>query len=239
VDIQRLPLSRSFDATINAGPDPYGTHLFIYSTSDDYTSTGCYNGFQATNGGACLQGQSLGTGVVAGMALSYNYGLYPAEVQFDTYNYEGNWYLAVNGTTAFVYYGDQYDGSFGTSAGAFQVGGEVEAPSTFDVPSESDSWYPGDGVGMGSGYCAESDQAGYHRASYFYFDGGGGAIDWWIVALNPVDYAPAPTSTWEYYYDYNQSNGEPYWGTQDVSPDGYYYPFFYFGGTGTGDCAGN
>lgn len=157
--LQSVEIGWNVDSSANFLQDPYGTHLFIYSTKDDYTSTGCYNGFQATEGGECLQGNSLGT-VVAGMALSYNYGLYPTEIQFDTYNYEGNWYLAVNGTTDFVYYGDQYNGSFGTSAGAFQVGGEVEAPPpTFDVPSESDSWYPGDGVGMGSGYCAEADQA--------------------------------------------------------------------------------
>ncbi len=51
-------------------------------------------------------------GVPSGMALSYNYGLYPTEDSLIPITAKAIWYLAVNRTTAFVYYGDQYNGSF-------------------------------------------------------------------------------------------------------------------------------
>jgi hypothetical protein len=232
--LQSVEIGWNVDKSTNGGTThPLATHLFIFSTSQDY-SNGCYNQFQTATTPSCMEGGALGSSIAAQMEFAVNYGTYPYETEFDTYNYDGDWYLAVNGITAFLYYGDQYNGSFETSAGAFQVGGEVETTtgSSFDVLSQSTSWPLGYGIGMGSGYCAESSPSAYHRGSYFYYDGGGGSIDWWVVGLSPQDYAPPPTSSWEYYYDYNQSKGEPYWGTGTG-------PFFYFGGVGTGYCAGN
>jgi hypothetical protein len=148
---------QTIEVGVQTYPDKYGDsspHLFIYSTSDAYQTTGCYNldcsRFVQTNGSAPIGGAFEAPFSTAG-GDQYEVEV---EVQRDS---DGNWWVGGWGEPFGYYPASLFDSSgIGTSASNLQVGGEIYGTRVGSRHSETT---------MGSGAYASAGYgyAGYHR----------------------------------------------------------------------------
>jgi hypothetical protein len=160
-------------------PEKYGTSkpvLFIYWTADNYTN-GCYNmdciGFVQYNG----QGATLGRAFTTISTLGGPQ--YDFTAKF--YMFQGNWWLAVNGTWIGYFPGTLYHGGQMTKyAQSVQFGSE----------SVGSTVWPGEGSGQWA-------TAGWAKAAYqrnmFYYDQSGNSV---ITTLTPYTPSPACYNTY-------------------------------------------
>jgi hypothetical protein len=143
-------------------PDKYGSQdsrLFTYWTADNYNTTGCYNldcpGFVQVDNSVFL----------GGSFTSYStYGGPQYEFSAEYYLYQGNWWLAIQGTWIGYYPGYVYGGGqLSQNAQGIEFG--TESVGTTVWPAE------------GSGYWSTSgwDFAAYQR-NLFYIDLSGAGI---------------------------------------------------------------
>jgi hypothetical protein len=146
--------------------------LFVYYTADNYQNTGCYN----LSCGAFVQTDNTWT---LGGTFP-NYSIYGTGWQYgftaQYYLYQGNWWLAVNGTWVGYYPGTVYrGGQMAYNAQLIEYGGEVAVGNSNDL-------YPA----MGSGGWPSW---GYEYAAY--------QSSIWYRATNGVTYYPSLTKVEE------------------------------------------
>ena len=140
--------------------------LFIYSTSDNYASTGCYNGscgdfVQVASSG--ILGASLTSSTLGGTQYDFS-----AEYQL----YQGNWWLAYQGTWIGYYPGSIYRGGQNTKYATLIEFGTEHRGSTMWAPEGSGQW-------SSSGY----RYAAYQR-NLWYFNTSGIAV-WDSLSPSP------------------------------------------------------
>jgi hypothetical protein len=171
-------------------PAKYGTEdsrLFIYWTADNYATTGCYNldcaGFVQIDNSATLGGGFDDYSSFYGPQY---------EISAEYYLYQGNWWLAIQGTWIGYYPGWLYRG--GQLAYYAQL---IE----YGTESDASVVWPGEG----SGYWAT---AGFSLAAYqrnvFYLDGYGNGI---YPSLTPYNTSPACYNTAGPFFDSTSSWG--------------------------------
>jgi hypothetical protein len=178
------------------------SRLFIYWTADHYASTGCYNlecpGFVQVDGFGLLGG---------GFANYSTPGGDQYEFSAEYYMYEGNWWLAIDGTWIGYYPGSLYgNGQMASNAQVIQFGTE----------SVGTTMWPGEGSGLLSS--AGPSYAAYQR-NLFYVSTN---YDLFWDTLTPQQPSPACYST-----------TGPY---SDNSSDAGWTVYFYAGGPGGSKC---
>ncbi|HLK36544.1 MAG TPA: neprosin family prolyl endopeptidase [Polyangiaceae bacterium] len=158
-------------------------HVFIYSTVDNYMTTGCFNNVaDPTSGLKCTQWwTNPNTPFVLGQTLPYGtVGGSQVEIEFAAVNFNGsggipaNWWVyaqwappAQNPPPLGAYVsnplqglsGPTFTGTMKTQASTLQMGGEVSDPAQM---------FQGQ---MGSGQCPPKGQNGYGVAAYAYNGG--------------------------------------------------------------------
>jgi hypothetical protein len=201
------------------------THLFIFSTNDDYATTGCYNNVANTPNRCLTWIGNPQSPFAPGMllsstdTLSSDLGVMTAyEPSFQVPGWSiwldfsgGSGWTLIGG-----YPGDQYSGPFASgNASEFDVGGEVTgAPS-------GNGQYNYTSVEMGSGKCGES---GYPYAAYVHDYGYYNGSAWLVPQLTPIieDKNVPP----RYDYSTKPKRGVNGW-----------INYFYFGGDGQPVCS--
>jgi Neprosin len=151
------PLPKGFSSSNSA--------LFVYWTADNYVKSGCYNlscmpAFMQTNknwflGGGFPQNSVNGYSVDGGPQYYFT-------LQY--FNYQGNWWLNLNGEWVGLYPGSFFKGNpMATSAALIDYGGETDA----DNSTSMTVWPP-----MGSGKKANVwwTHAAFQRNIYYFPD---------------------------------------------------------------------
>jgi hypothetical protein len=219
--VQTLEAGWNVDQAVNGDTK---THLFIFSTRDGYTATGCYNllpscgpgtsgsGFVMDPNAPFTPGQILpnskaGDANPLELELTWEFG-------FDPDSGDGNWYLYENFSDLIGYIPSNpftVQGGGGapliTSFAIGQAGGEVydSAPGGHDTTAD-----------MGSGQFAAK---GFKQAAYqsqIYYENSSAT---WVVS--PKLGTPSMTKASEYTASFTPAAGGTGWGT-----------YFYFGGPG-------
>ena len=164
-------------------PAKYGdqrSRLFIYYTADNYVHTGCYNhdcaAFVQTSNTATLGGAFTNYSVYGGTQYDFS-------AQF--YLYNGNWWLAIQGTWIGYYPGSLYrGGQLSRFAQRIDFGTETVGTTTWP------------GAGSGAWSTAGWSRAAYQRNLYYIRTTGGTVWD----SLSPIDPSPACYNTSGPYY---------------------------------------
>jgi hypothetical protein len=152
-------------------PAKYGSQnsrLFIYWTADDYTKTGCYNldwpGFV----------QISNLGILGGGFTEYStYGGPQYEFSAQYYLYQGNWWLAIQGTWIGYYPSSIYrGGQLARNAQIIEFG--TESVGTAVWPAEGSGYWP----------MAGWESAAYQR-NLFYIGLSGGDVWDTLVGYDP------------------------------------------------------
>lgn len=172
-------------------PGKYGdqrSRLFIYFTADNYTKTGCYNTdcgtFVQTSNTMPLGGAFPNYSVAGGAQYDFN-------AQFLLFN--GNWWLAINGSWVGYYPASIYNGGQMTKfAQRIEFGTETVGGSTWPA------------AGSGAWSTQAFGYAAYHRNLYYMKTTGGSVWD----SLSPVTPSASCYNTSGTYY--STSSG---WGT--------------------------
>jgi len=171
--------------------DTHVPHLFIFSTTDDYVSTGCYNdwdaaitGYEVDDAGqpevddagnlvpgTCVPWVQISRQYTPGMALPASVvqavdprkpSSLPKELSLSTVNIAGGWWILVQVSGGPPSFLGFYPGkSYDVSMTYYEIGGEV---ATSANPASADP-FPGTGLQMGSGQKPSEGQgyAAYHR----------------------------------------------------------------------------
>jgi hypothetical protein len=171
----------------------WAPHLFIYSTSNNYISQGCYN----LDCGRFVQ---VNSSIVIGGNLSTSaWGGAQVELGITYLLYNGNWWLQVNGVWAGYYPGYLYNAA-GVANGAtiVEFGGEI-----IDDRSAHPSRHTETGMGSGAFPASGYDYAAYMRNMYYYATDG--ATTYWTALTPYTDDASC--------YDVMVYSGDPSWGT--------------------------
>jgi hypothetical protein len=155
---QTVEVGWNVDPALYAGNNPQSAHLFIYSTVDNYVSTGCYN----NTGSRCVPFIAAPQATFApGQTLTAAaFGATPTKLLLRTQNGDAGY-----GATGWnvrgvgVYPASDYNGAMTTSASRYQVGGEV-----YDHTQTTTAGNGGWVVPMGSGAAAN---AGAGQAAYW------------------------------------------------------------------------
>jgi hypothetical protein len=185
------------------------SHLFIYSTWDNYQLTGCYNldcpNFVQTNSGVLLGGSFAAnsqdaSSVVNGYSAA---GGAQKDFQINYYNFSGDWWLYINGKAIGYYPASLYPSSI--TADEVEFGGEITDDNSGGHTTTQ----------MGSGAFASAwySQAAYQRQLY-YLDAN--TWQWSQPGLHP-----GITDAYCYSEVPNGTMADPYWKTS-----------FFFGGPG-------
>ena len=195
------------DPYVNAGNNPNSAHLFIFATTNGY-GNGCYNNvgsncvpWVAQSGAVVTPGMTLPNGTPGGTQH---------ELTLYTLNYSAGWYLYALIDSSGGYLGyyptADFSGTMQTSAGVYQVGGEVS-----DV---TEAWV----VPMGSGATptAGYGQAAYHHDFYAATPSGGWSTNFTANGSTvPSAYAISTTTaaggSWADYFYYGDAPAV-FWG---------------------------
>lgn len=179
--------------TVEAGVNHYYNlngdnfaHLFVYSTRDDYISTGCYN----LNCGEFVQTHSsIYPGVIVGPSSIYNGTQYDIYVHWAKAGSSGDWWLSVNNQWV-GYYPRALFSSTGLQSNAAKIdfGGEVTNASVWNHSSSD----------MGSGQFSSAwwQHAAYMRMLRYNDSNPYGSALTWAEATNVT-----PTQTNANCYD--------------------------------------
>lgn len=184
---------QSVEAGWNVDPGLYGdenSHLFVFSTTDGYQTTGCYNNWPGT--GNCVPWVQSSSRYAPGMILPasvVNGAAHELEVLTININ---NWWIqiTVDGVREYMGYypASAFHGSMQTYADNFEVGGEVyDATGKFNVPMGSGYWPE-----FGLGYAA------YHHDSWGWGSLNGQKTSFdnlTMVDARPNSYAYSTTAT--------------------------------------------
>ena len=155
-------------------PSKYGnesSRLFIYWTADGYTKTGCYN----LDCPAFVQTADSGD-LGAGFSNYSTFGGAQYDFGAEYYLYEGNWWLAIQGTWIGYYPGSIYHGGQ-LASHATEIEYGTEGVGTTLWPAEGS----GDWSSTGFGYAA-------YQRNVFYLNTSAAGI--WAT-LTPEDPSPA------------------------------------------------
>ncbi|HWE27842.1 MAG TPA: neprosin family prolyl endopeptidase, partial [Polyangia bacterium] len=176
----------------------YNPHLFIYSTTDGYHATGCFNG---ESGSECTQWINISNRYYPGYPLPVSVeGGARHELGLLTINIDQWWIqISVDGVSDYMgyYVASAFHGTMQTYADNFEAGGEVyDSTGAFTVPMGSGAW-PALGLA----------DAAYHHDIWAYGFENGVKTSWdtlTAVEARPGSYvyssAPAGGSGWENYF---------------------------------------
>jgi len=180
------------------------SRLFIYWTADHYANTGCYNlecaGFVQVDGFGLLGGGFANYSTVGGDQYEFS---------AEYYMYQGNWWLAIDGTWIGYYPGSLYgSGQMASNAQIIQFGTESLA---------ANGKWPAEGSGYMSG--AGPSYAAYQR-NLFYVST---TYDLFWDALTQEQPSPSCYTSSPQYSD-------------NTSSDSGWTAYFYAGGPGGSVC---
>ncbi len=144
-------------------------HFFIFSTPNDYT-TGCWN----SSCGDFVQ--VAGSGILGASLTSSTFGGTQYDFSAEYYLYQGNWWLAYQGTWIGYYPGSMYHGGQNTKYAQTMQFGTESVGSTLWPPEGSGQW----------------SNAGFGHAAYqrnlWYFNTSAGRVWDSLTAFQPSPY---------------------------------------------------